>query len=168
MTRAAKLMRLFSIQAVNERVIDNQQELFEADTPHLPTRTAKRDSTKKLLESEMRYLGTTLRVHPLELWPGLLASWTRTLGKDIPSLVGERVELIGWPIAGKPVLTSEDEPMEFISFEDETALYETTLFPEEFELYRHLLFEQRPLIIRGVVEDDRGAITVTISSIVKA
>jgi DNA polymerase III alpha subunit len=52
-------------------------------------------------------------------------------------------------------------------FEDETALYETTLFPEEFGLYRHLLFEQRPLVVRGLVEDNRGAITVTISSIQK-
>ena len=113
----------------------------------------------------MRYLGTTLKVHPLELWPSLLPSKTRVPGKDIPKLVGQRVELVGWPITAKPVLTSEDEAMEFISFEDETALYETTLFPEEYELYRHLLFEQRPLVIRGLVEDDRGAITVSISSI---
>ena len=116
----------------------------------------------------MRYLGTTLEAHPLELWPGLLASKTRVLGKDIPTLIGQRVELIGWPITAKPVLTSEDEPMEFISLEDETALYETTLFPEEFGLYRHMLFEQRPLVVRGLVEDDRGAITVTISSLEKA
>jgi DNA polymerase III alpha subunit len=66
------------------------------------------------------------------------------------------------------VQTAEDEPMEFISFEDETALYETVLFPEEYELYRHLLFEQRPLIVRGLVERDRGAVTVTISGIGKA
>jgi DNA polymerase-3 subunit alpha/error-prone DNA polymerase len=115
----------------------------------------------------MRYLGTTLEAHPLELWPSLLISKTRALGKDIPTLVGQRVELIGWPITAKSVLTSEEEPMEFISFEDETALYETTLFPEEYELYRHLLFEQRPLVVRGLVENDRGAITVTISSIEK-
>jgi DNA polymerase III alpha subunit len=78
------------------------------------------------------------------------------------------VELIGWPITAKPVLTSEDEPMEFVSFEDETALYETTLFPEEYRLFRHLLFEERPLVVRGIVEDDRGAITVTILSLAKA
>ncbi|HUX39458.1 MAG TPA: DNA polymerase III subunit alpha [Rectinemataceae bacterium] len=168
LSSAAKLMRLLSVQAVSERHSDKQGELFEADGPVVPLRKRKRESARKQLESDMRYLGTTLEVHPLELWPGLLVSKTRVLGKDIPALVGRRVELVGWPITAKSVLTSEDETMEFLSFEDETALYETTLFPEEYELYRHLLFEQRPLVIRGLVEDDRGAITVTISSIEKA
>ena len=168
--RSAKLMHLLSIQAVNEQHGDWQGELFAIDTPAslAQNHRHKRESGRKKLESEMRYLGTTLEAHPLELWPSLLTSKTRALGKDIPALVGQRVELIGWPITAKSVLTSEEEPMEFISFEDETALYETTLFPEEYELYRHLLFEQRPLLVRGLVEDDRGAITVTISSIEKA
>jgi DNA polymerase-3 subunit alpha/error-prone DNA polymerase len=163
--KPTKLMRLLSIQAVSEQRSDWQGELFEVDAPTLSPRKYKRESGRKQLESEIRYLGTTLEAHPLELWPGLLKSKTRVLGKDISMFIGQRVELIGWPITAKGVLTSEDEPMEFISFEDETALYETTLFPEEYELYRHLLFEQRPLIVKGFVEDDRGAITVTISSI---
>jgi DNA polymerase-3 subunit alpha/error-prone DNA polymerase len=170
--RAAKLMRLLSIQAASEREVAGQQELFGASPSSSLTtseaRAPKGESARKRLESEMRYLGTTLAVHPLELWPRLLASRTRSLGKDLPTLVGRPVELIGWPITAKPVLTSEDEPMEFVSFEDETALYETTLFPEEYRLFRHLLFEERPLVVRGIVEDDRGAITVTILSLAKA
>jgi DNA polymerase-3 subunit alpha/error-prone DNA polymerase len=166
--RPTKLMRLLSIQAVSEQRSDWQEELFEVDAPTLSQRKYKRESGRKQLESEMRYLGTTLEAHPLELWPSLLTSKTRVLGKDIPTLVGQRVELIGWPITAKSVLTSGDEPMEFISFEDETALYETTLFPDEYELYRQMLFEQRPLVVRGLVENDRGAITVTISSLEKA
>jgi DNA polymerase-3 subunit alpha/error-prone DNA polymerase len=167
LSRSAKLMRLLSIQAASEQTKDNQGELFIVVDPVQSPRKQKRESKHKRNESEMRYLGTTLDIHPLELSPSVLASPTRTLGKNIPSMVGQRVELIGWPITAKPVLTSEEDQMEFISFEDETALYETTLFPEEYELYRHLLFEQRPLIVRGLVENDRGAITVTISSIQK-
>jgi DNA polymerase-3 subunit alpha/error-prone DNA polymerase len=131
-----------------------------------PPRGRKADSERKRLESEMRYLGTTLAVHPLALWPGAL-SRARSLGRDIPSLVGRHIELIGWPVTAKPVLTADEEPMEFISFEDETALYETVLFPDEYRLYRHLLFEERPLIVRGLVEEDRGAVTLAISSIDK-
>jgi DNA polymerase-3 subunit alpha/error-prone DNA polymerase len=166
--RSVKLMRLLSILAVSEQNSDQQGELLQSDPPTLSARKHKRESGRKNLDSEMRYLGTTLEAHPLELWPSLLSSSMRTLGKDIPTHVGQRVELVGWPITAKSVLTSEDEAMEFISFEDETALYETTLFPEKYELYRHLLFEQRPLLVRGLVEDDRGAITVTISSIQRA
>jgi len=55
--------------------------------------------------------------------------------------------------------------MEFVSFEDETALYETVLFPESYRRYHGLLFGERPLFIRGKVENDRGAISVAVATI---
>ncbi len=57
--------------------------------------------------------------------------------------------------------------MEFVSFEDETALYETVLFPAAYARFRHLLYEQRPLLLRGLVEEDRGAVTVTLEGMEK-
>ncbi len=164
MARSEKLMRLLSVQAALEGRNGRGGELFAPEPATGPPRGRKADSERRRLESEMRYLGTTLAVHPLALWPGAL-SRRRSLGKDIPALVGRRIELIGWPITAKPVLTSGEEPMEFISFEDETGLYETVLFPEEYRLYRHLLFEDRPLVVRGLVEEDRGAVTLTLSGI---
>jgi DNA polymerase-3 subunit alpha/error-prone DNA polymerase len=166
MARSDKLMRLLSVQAALESKGGYGSELFASEPMIGPPRGRKADSERKRLESEMRYLGTTLAVHPLALWPGAL-SRARSLGRDIPSLVGRHIELIGWPVTAKPVLTADEEPMEFISFEDETALYETVLFPDEYRLYRHLLFEERPLIVRGLVEEDRGAVTLAISSIDK-
>jgi DNA polymerase-3 subunit alpha/error-prone DNA polymerase len=55
--------------------------------------------------------------------------------------------------------------MDFISFEDESALYETILFPQLHEKYRKLLYSQRPLLIRGTVSDDMGALYVEINAI---
>lgn len=55
--------------------------------------------------------------------------------------------------------------MEFVSFEDETALYEAVLFPEVYRAYRHLLFEPGPLLVSGRVEEDRGAVTLSVSCI---
>ncbi len=55
--------------------------------------------------------------------------------------------------------------MEFVSFEDETAMYETVLFPEAYRAYRHLLFGDGPLFVRGRVEEDRGALAVTVLSL---
>lgn len=164
--RAEKLMHLLSVEAARESRGTYERELFAAEGPGPKARRPRQESEKMRQEAEMRYLGTTLGVHPLVLWPRALAGRI-TLGKDLPGLVGERVELVGWPITAKPVLTSEEEPMEFVSFEDETALYETVLFPEEYKAYRHLLFEERPLIVRGLVEEDRGAVTLTISSLEK-
>jgi len=164
-----KLMRLLSSQGAREARLDRNYELFGPAPPGIPGRGRGRaaESERKRLESEMRYLGTTLQVHPLRLWPGVL-SRAGSPAEDLPGLVGHRVELVGWPITAKPVLTAEEEPMEFVSFEDETALYETVLFPETYATYRHLLFEERPLLVRGLVEEDRGAVTVTVSSMEKA
>jgi DNA polymerase-3 subunit alpha/error-prone DNA polymerase len=57
--------------------------------------------------------------------------------------------------------------MEFVSFEDETAIYEAVLFPEAYRKFRHLLFEEGPLWVEGLLERDRGATTLTIESIGK-
>jgi DNA polymerase-3 subunit alpha/error-prone DNA polymerase len=55
--------------------------------------------------------------------------------------------------------------MDFISFEDETALYETIFFPQVHEAYRKLLYGQRPLVIRAMVRDDDGALYLEVASI---
>ena len=92
-------------------------------------------------------------------------SYPRVRACEIGRFVGNTIQLLGWPITAKVVLTTEKEQMEFVSFEDETALYETVLFPDVYRKYRHLLYDQRPLVIRGKVQEDRGAITVEVLSV---
>ncbi len=172
LTRARKLMRLLSAQAEREGAPSAQGELFAAEAPATapapgtaaPHRYEAPDAGgdgRRRLESEMRYLGTTLSSHPLALWTKALAA-RRSLGRDLPRLVGRRVSLVGLPITAKPVVTAGGQAMEFVSFEDETALYETVLFPEAYARFRRLLYGSGPLLLRGLVEEDRGAVTVTL------
>jgi DNA polymerase-3 subunit alpha/error-prone DNA polymerase len=193
LSRAAKLMRLLSMQADRETQASYpamaQGELFSAESPRGlepdpagAIRAANgtpgvssgghpgsvpgngTGGERRRLEAELRYLGTTLAVHPLALWPGALRI-RRSQGRDLPRLVGHHVTLIGWPITAKPVLAANEQPMEFVSFEDETALYETVLFPAAYARFRHLLYEQRPLLLHGLVEEDRGAVTITLEGV---
>jgi len=55
--------------------------------------------------------------------------------------------------------------MEFVSFEDETAIYETVLFPEEYRSLSRVLDGVRPYVIEGIVEEDQGAVSLTVKSI---
>ena len=169
--RARKLMRLLSAQADREGLPAAQGELFAAEDPQRergePRRTEAPDTTggvRRRLEAEMRYLGTTLSCHPLALWPKALAA-RRSLGRDLPFLAGRRVDLVGLPIIAKSVMTAGGQAMEFVSFEDETALYETVLFPEAYARFRRLLYGSGPLLLRGLVEEDRGAVTVTLEEV---
>ncbi len=123
-------------------------------------------SPRKRRQAEFKYLGTTLDCHPLELWPRLFAQ-PRLRARDLERHVGRRIRLLAWPITAKPVLASSEEPMEFVSFEDETAIFEAVLFPDAYKRFRHLLFEEAPLWVEGLVEKDRGALSLTIESIKK-
>ncbi len=52
--------------------------------------------------------------------------------------------------------------MEFVTFEDTTALYDTTLFPGAYRRFAHLLSINRPYILEGVIEEDFDTVTMTI------
>jgi DNA polymerase-3 subunit alpha/error-prone DNA polymerase len=49
--------------------------------------------------------------------------------------------------------------------EDETAMYETVVFPQVYERYNKLLFDQRSLLVYGLVVNDEGAVSLEINRI---
>ena len=55
--------------------------------------------------------------------------------------------------------------MEFATFEDQTALYDATLFPEVYRRCCHLLFPNRPYVLFGVVEEQFGVATLTVEDL---
>ena len=73
--------------------------------------------------------------------------------------------LVGWPIASKEVSTKHDEAMEFWSFENETDVFHTVLFPRAYEKYCRLFMSARPLIISGTALEEYKAVTVKITHI---
>ncbi len=55
--------------------------------------------------------------------------------------------------------------MEFISFEDTSALYETVFFPQAYARFCHMLNRSRPYVLTGIVEEDFGVATLTVESV---
>jgi DNA polymerase-3 subunit alpha/error-prone DNA polymerase len=88
-----------------------------------------------------------------------LAVFKRITAVWLPQHVGNNVKLIGWPITQKEVWTKDGLTMSFLSFEDETGMYETVIFPQVYDRYYTLLFDQRPLVVYGKAVDDHGALT---------
>ena len=52
--------------------------------------------------------------------------------------------------------------MEFLTFEDETGIVETTWFPEAYRRFCHMVDRGRPYLLSGRVEQDWGALTLTV------
>ena len=81
---------------------------------------------------------------------------------DLHRHVGEQVTTVGWLVTGKTVQTKDGDPMKFVSFEDTTGIYETVLFPKVYNRFCHMLNEMRPYLLKGKVEEDFTAVTLTV------
>jgi error-prone DNA polymerase len=59
--------------------------------------------------------------------------------------------------------TKQGEPMEFLTFEDETAMYDAMLFPDAYRRYCDLLTAEKGYVVRGLVEERFRTVTVTLT-----
>lgn len=130
--------------------------------PKIPSPPFAAEAPIVLLRREFSALGFLCDQHPMVLF-------AETLGKDIvkardlPGFVGHPVRVAGFLITGKVVPTRAGEPMEFVTFEDETGVVETVFFPEAYRRFCDVLEYRRPYLLDGQVEEDYGAITLTVT-----
>jgi error-prone DNA polymerase len=137
----------------------HKREMF----PELP-QPAEYSTDEKLFH-EIDCFGFLFSCHPLNLYV------TDTLGlriiqaADLPQYLGRSVRVLGWLINEKLTQTRNGEAMEFVTFEDQTAIYEATFFPQTFRRLWHVISANCPLIISGVVEQEFGDITVRVTQL---
>jgi error-prone DNA polymerase len=141
-------------------VFDNTQK--SVITPQVK-KAVKNDND---LWEEYNALGFLRNTHPLALWKDdVLAVKHRVKALHIGEYAGRNVKMVGWPVTQKDVWTKDGLSMCFLSLEDETALYETVVFPQVYERYNRLIFDQQPLLVFGLVTNDEGAVSLEINRI---
>ena len=152
---------LWQTEAGRSRRPKSQQaelDLFDEDTVRVP-KLGDYDFRTALLH-EVEILGFPLTVHPLDLYREAWEGLDIVRADEMGSHIGRRVSMIGWWVTNKMVYTKQEEPMAFISFEDRTAMYETIFFPPAFRKYCSRFSPVRPYILKGVIEDDLGAVSL--------
>jgi DNA polymerase-3 subunit alpha/error-prone DNA polymerase len=110
-------------------------------------------------------LGFLCDRHPVVLYKDVLKAIRRVEAAHLKRFIGKRVRLAGWLLTGKVVRTRHGDPMEFLTFEDETGIVETTFFPKTYRRFCHLFDRGRPYLLTGRVEEDWGAITLTVEKV---
>jgi len=120
------------------------------------------EDERERLRREFSVLGFLCDRHPMELFADRLRNRGTVKAENLPHFIGRRVRLAGWLITGKVVATRKGEPMEFLTFEDETGIVETTFFPKAYRRFCHMIDRQRPYLLTGKVEEDWGALTLTV------
>jgi len=115
-----------------------------------------------MLKHEIETLGFLLSIHPLDRCRDILRRLNHVRAVDLHRHVGKHVTMVGWMVTAKTVHTRDGDPMKFVSFEDTTALYEAVFFPEAYHRFCHMLNEMRPYLLKGKVEEDFTAVTLTV------
>jgi DNA polymerase-3 subunit alpha/error-prone DNA polymerase len=117
------------------------------------------------LWEEYGALGFLRDQHPLVLWKDAAAAARRVKAKQMANYLNKYVCLIGWPVTQKEAWTKDGLAMSFLTFENETVMYETVIFPKVYERYNKLLFDQLPLLAFGWVKDDNGAVSLEVNQV---
>jgi DNA polymerase III alpha subunit len=99
------------------------------------------------------------------LFKEALAGVSRILAKDLDQYVGKEVTLIGWLLTEKIVSTKKGEPMEFMTLEDQTGMYDATVFPNTYRTYCHLLATNQAYVVTGLVEEHFSTVTATVKTL---
>jgi len=122
-------------------------------------------SRTTMLKLEKKLFGFWVSRHPLQEYRQRLANVPRVMARDLRQCVNRVVCLAGWLITGKTVTTVHNEPMSFLTFEDETDLYETVMFPELYKQRAALLDYARPYLIHGEVVADLNALSINLKDL---
>ncbi|MET0514393.1 MAG: DNA polymerase III subunit alpha [Nitrospiraceae bacterium] len=114
------------------------------------------------LTHERDTLGLLASRHPLDLYAEDIQRIPHIPGSAIAQYAGRTVTMIGWLITEKSAETKHGQPMEFATFEDMTALYDATLFPDVYRRRCHLLSNEHAYVLHGLVEEQFGVVTLTV------
>ncbi|MDI3464744.1 MAG: DNA polymerase III subunit alpha [Nitrospira sp.] len=111
---------------------------------------------------EIESFGFLASRHPLTLYRQQIERLRPVPASQMPRYVGRRIIMVGVLITEKAAETKHGQTMEFITLEDMTALYDATLFPDVYRRCCHLLSPNRPYVVRGLVEETFGVVTLTV------
>lgn len=114
---------------------------------------------------EVRSFGFPVSEHPLEGYRTAIMQKVHAIqkAKDIPAYNGKIITLAGVHITRKMAVTKNKEPMTFVTFEDETDIYECVMFPRVFAQFADLLNWEKVFLITGRVEESFGVLTISVS-----
>jgi len=133
--------------------------LFEQST-ELPLSPAY--DAKTVLRQEAESLGFLVSRHPLTLYREAWLRHRPIKASELFSYCGKWVTMVGWWITTKAVEDKQGRPMEFGCFEDVTAIFDATFFPDVYARFCRKLSQRRPYLLKGMVEEEFGVATLRV------
>ncbi len=110
---------------------------------------------------EVEAFGFPLTGTPLDPYEPILKGHARLRARQLGNAPLGETTLAGWLLTRKPARTKRDEPMEFLSFDDGTDLFEVTVFPDVWRVCACHLGTGRCYLVRGRIEEEYGVRSIT-------
>ena len=99
--------------------------------------------------------------HPMVLFRDRIAPLKPTPCGHVARHIGKHVAVAGLVDCTRRTATADNKPMCFVTLEDATGLIEVVLFPPVYQRFGHLLTESGVLVVKGRVESQLGAVTLS-------
>ena len=122
-------------------------------------------SLNQFLLYQYQTLGFLTSCHPVTLVR--CAKKGRIKAKEIRHCAGKNVTILGWCITAKTVSTKMGDNMEFVTFEDETDIFETVFFPQIYNRYASILRVQSAFLVSGKISAEFGAVVLEVNKLEK-
>ena len=161
-TRPEMLWDLDSSTGRLDESTNGERPLLAVQPSSRPVTLPEYSSDRRRRE-ECDLLGFATDCHPMDLRQDDLRRFRLVPSTRLSEHVGRHILATGMLTTAKPVHTAKDEPMQFATFDDGHGLIETVLFPDVHRARGHVLFDQGPFIFRGKVEEEFGALSVTVT-----
>ena len=158
----ADLLWAYAVHEKQRRSEKKERPLFEIPATKIPKPVFPDEDPIQRLRHEFGVLGFLCSRHPMTLYADRLVGRGIVKAKDLSLFIGKTLTVAGLLITGKVVHTRQGDPMEFLTFEDETGTLETVFFPDAYHRFCSILDKTRPFILTGKVEEDFGAVTLTV------
>jgi error-prone DNA polymerase len=122
-------------------------------------------SRRQKVKNEIELYGFVVSIQPMKLWRKKIKDQNIIRAEQLPDFLGKQIKVAGILLTAKTVPTKNDELMQFISFEDETAIFETIFFPKVYKKYALQLHCETAYILHGTVESEFDVISLNVSDI---
>jgi len=142
------------------------QYLPEADNQLEKVKPKMREyDSLQLVDWEHEHMGGFVSFSSWQLYRHVLERDDVVRGIDFPVLKDKYVRLFGDFITSKATRTKKGDTMLFVSFSDDSAVYETVFFPEAYYAFRDLLFLGGAFLVEGQVQEDLGSFVLQVTNL---
>lgn len=141
-------------------------KLNDFDCTELVKRPSVREyDSVQLIDWEHENMGGFVTFPKWKLYAPFLKRKDVARGIDFPALVGKHVLLFGDFVTSKATRTKNGDTMLFVSFSDDTAIYETVFFPEAYLAFRDILFLEGAFAVQGSIQEDFGSFVLQVTNL---